>query len=126
MLINQFFIDFSYIVGPSDVDVTLEFKMDRTVRTLNDAWREWFDGFTGRPSVKAMEERYGTAWRKSPADTKFYNRRHFLIKFVQSKATQWNLNLTDTMKRIERAKEAANIKSLDALRKKIQANDFEC
>jgi len=100
--------------------------MDRTVKTLNDAWREWHIGFTGKPSVKYMEDKYGTLWRNSAAETKYYNRRHIIIKFIEDKAKIWNLPIPDVIKRIERAETAAGIKSLNNLREKIEDKTFQC
>jgi hypothetical protein len=33
------------------------------VFTVKDVWREWQEGFAGRPAVRELEEKWGSRWR---------------------------------------------------------------
>lgn len=35
------------------------------VYTVQDIWKEWNEGFAGRPPVKELEEKWGSRWRPS-------------------------------------------------------------
>ena len=34
-----------------------------TLYTVKDAWREWHEGFAGRPAIRELEEQWGSRWR---------------------------------------------------------------
>jgi len=33
------------------------------IYTVKDAWREWYEGFGGRPAIRELEEQWGSRWR---------------------------------------------------------------
>jgi hypothetical protein len=34
------------------------------IKTVEDCWKEMYEGLEGRPSLMSLEERYGSAWRR--------------------------------------------------------------
>jgi hypothetical protein len=34
------------------------------IKSVEDCWREMYEGLEGRPSLMSLEERYGSAWRR--------------------------------------------------------------
>jgi hypothetical protein len=34
-----------------------------TLYTVKDTWREWHEGFAGRPAIRELEEQWGSRWR---------------------------------------------------------------
>ncbi|ETN13391.1 hypothetical protein PPTG_22348 [Phytophthora nicotianae INRA-310] len=55
------------------------YNVSRSLKTVNRAWSR---GVYGGPAVRALEERYGSSWRNSPAENRFYFRRKRIIDKV--------------------------------------------
>jgi hypothetical protein len=66
-------------IGDAEVSGQLisQYKMSRNVEDINDLWREYEYGLDPplKPSVKRLEETYGTSWRNTDAEKKFFNKR---------------------------------------------------
>jgi hypothetical protein len=60
-----------------------EYKMSRGVCTVADAHREYAEGLFPRPSVKSLEEKYGSRWRKANTESQFYGRRLPLYRLIE-------------------------------------------
>lgn len=58
------------------------YSMERGLGTVQEAYREWYQGLEGRPSVIHMETTYGNAWRTRNTDVKFFQNRRRLIEEV--------------------------------------------
>jgi hypothetical protein len=56
--------------------------MSRTVDTVDQLWREWFEGFPPNPSVQSLELKYRAAWRQKDSEKTWYSRRKVIIKYI--------------------------------------------
>ncbi|KUF78719.1 Acyl-CoA synthetase family member 2 [Phytophthora nicotianae] len=59
------------------------YSMSRGVSTVRELWTEWHVGLSNRPSIESLEKKYGRKWRLSSKESKFYSRRHCVIKYVR-------------------------------------------
>ncbi|OWZ21000.1 hypothetical protein PHMEG_0004521 [Phytophthora megakarya] len=57
--------------------------MSRRVSTVRELWTEWHDGLANQPSIESLERSYGTKWRSSTSESKFFSRRLFVVKYVR-------------------------------------------
>ncbi len=58
------------------------YKLSRGVATIQDLWREWTEGLGGQLSVEALDERWGSRWRRG-AEFQFYSRRKVIIDEIK-------------------------------------------
>ncbi|KAF4045171.1 Transcriptional activator of glycolytic enzyme [Phytophthora infestans] len=58
------------------------YKLVRSIKTVQQVWQEWTTGIHGGPAVRDLEERYGSNWRNSPAEKRFFFRRKRIIDRV--------------------------------------------
>lgn len=61
-----------------------QFKFIRSPHSVKEIWQEYVEGVKGQPSVKEMDSRYHSAWRKDPAVSKRYSRRRVLCKAIEN------------------------------------------
>ena len=62
--------------APLDPDASPPaYLMSRSLTTVYDAWREWADGLGSNPSVHALEDAYGPAWRPLQKERQHFSRR---------------------------------------------------
>ena len=94
----------------------LNFRMSRQIRTVHDLWQEWFVGIGDKPAVIMLEQQYGTKWRSSAADMKFFSRRKIIVKYVQRLQEEHQVNAEAAVRiaDIERGRS-----SLDAFSKRL-------
>jgi hypothetical protein len=58
--------------------------MSRTVKTVERLWREWTVGLSGRPSVSALDSRWGSRWRSGrQSELQWYSLRLEVIKEIR-------------------------------------------
>lgn len=57
--------------------------MSRGVSTVRQLWTEWHEGIANQPSIESLERMYGTKWRSSTRESKFFSRRLYVIKYVR-------------------------------------------
>jgi hypothetical protein len=60
--------------------------MSRTIQTIPELWQEWTIGLHGQPSIKKLDELYGSRWRIGPgkaSERQFYSRRKTLITEIR-------------------------------------------
>jgi hypothetical protein len=97
------------------------YKMNRSISSVRDLWREWSDGIGGGPPVKALEETWGSKWRKETTERRFFNRRRIIIDEIgrimkdEAKTAEEAVSMLDG--RIRAPK-----KSLDWLQKQIRSS----
>ena len=60
-----------------------QYRMSRTIITVNDLWQEWTVGLGLSPSIQALEGTYGAKWRASQSEKVFFIRRKVIIQEVQ-------------------------------------------
>ncbi|OWY93979.1 hypothetical protein PHMEG_00036432 [Phytophthora megakarya] len=58
--------------------------MSRGVSTVRELWAEWHHGLTNQRPIQYLENTYGTQWRQSTKEAKFFSRRLCVIKYVRS------------------------------------------
>jgi hypothetical protein len=56
--------------------------MSRTVTTVDQLWREWFEGLAPNPSIQALELKYRALWRQKDSEKTWYSRRKVIIDYV--------------------------------------------
>ncbi|OWZ22012.1 Short-chain dehydrogenase [Phytophthora megakarya] len=50
--------------------------MNRKITSVRELWEEWHHGLMHQPSVEYLETKYGTKWRSSTKESKFFSRRY--------------------------------------------------
>ena len=100
----------------------VNYRMSRTIATVHDLWREWSLGIGSGPSVKALEDIWGTKWRNSDAERRFFNRRRIIIDEVNRMVKEESITVEEAI-RILDAKMKASNKSLDWLQKHISSKN---
>ncbi|CCK67832.1 Msn1p KNAG_0A01430 [Huiozyma naganishii CBS 8797] len=63
--------------------ISKEFQFIKSPHTVREVWLEYTEGVSGQPSLREMENRYQTSWRRDPAVTKHYARRKVLCKAIE-------------------------------------------
>jgi hypothetical protein len=66
-------------------DPPLTYCMSRTITSVQDLWREWYNGLAGFPSVQALEAAYGAKWRPKQSERMFFGRRKLIIDEVNNR-----------------------------------------
>ena len=59
------------------------YELSRTIRTVNDLWREWTVGLGSGPAVQTLEDSYGPLWRPSQRERVMYGRRKIIINEIR-------------------------------------------
>ena len=59
------------------------YTLARKLRTIKQIWQEYSVGINGQPSVKSLEEKYGTNWRNSDNEIKLYSYRNKIYRAIQ-------------------------------------------
>lgn len=79
-----------------------QYKMNRNLVTIIDLWREYDIGLSGSPSIKSLEEGFGTKWRKSRTESKFFSTRLIVYKEVQKISEDECISTEEAAKKLER------------------------
>jgi hypothetical protein len=79
------------------------YRMSRTVKTVDRLWHEWTIGFTGSPSIQALDRQWGCRWRAGRrSELQWYSLRQEIIRQIQriaqaqrigDEAAMWQVNL---------------------------------
>ncbi|OWY99819.1 hypothetical protein PHMEG_00029119 [Phytophthora megakarya] len=91
--------------------------MGRGGSSVKELWAEWHDGIANQPSIQHLENTYGTKWRQSSNEAKFYSRRLCVINYVHTLVSS---GLT-TDATLERADIERGRRSIDALSKYLRS-----
>jgi hypothetical protein len=77
-------------VGPAVVHLH-RMASSSVVNTIQMVYREWYEGWNGRPSISELlgENGQDFSWR-SKDDKKLYSRRHKIIREIQNLVDQGN------------------------------------
>ncbi|KAI8877738.1 hypothetical protein K501DRAFT_157865, partial [Backusella circina FSU 941] len=75
--------------------------LNRNIVIVIDVWREYDVGLTGCPAVKDLERNYGTKWKKSGLDSKYFRRRNELYNAIKKKAEDENISCDVAAERLE-------------------------
>lgn len=57
----------------SVVNAPTAYSMNRSLVSITDVWREYAVGLFEGPSVKRLEEQFGTSWRKDRKESRFFS-----------------------------------------------------
>ncbi|KAE8260648.1 hypothetical protein A4X13_0g227 [Tilletia indica] len=99
------------------------YQLSRSITTITDVWREWDEGLgVGHLSVKELDRMYGTRWRTSATERKFYSNRKRLWVAVEALATAKKLAPKAAAVELERRRKLLN-KSVDWIQKHMSALD---
>lgn len=79
-----------------------QYKMNRDLATIIDLWREYDVGLSGSPSIKSLEGGFGTKWRKSRTESKFFSTRLIVYKEVQKISENECISTEEAAKKLER------------------------
>lgn len=90
------------------------YTLNRDLCTVNQVWQEYEVGRPGCPSVKQLEEDYGTKWRRDPTQSRYYLRRKVLYDELERIAGEKRISLEDAAGVLEETRKR-NSKSLDTL-----------
>jgi len=62
----------------------LQYRMCRTVQTVEELWREWTVGLQGTPAIAALDSRWGSRWRAGrQSELQWYSLRLEVIKEIR-------------------------------------------
>ena len=78
------------------------YSMSRGIVSIPDLWREWYEGLCGNYSISELERRWGTQWRKSEKEKKFFNRRYAIIKEIERYAVERGISTQTAVEEAER------------------------
>lgn len=102
------------------------YRMSRAVKTVRALWQEWNIGLGGRPSVAALDLKWGSKWRAGRQnELQWYSLRLEVIKEIRriaqgqrisEEAAMWQVNLQQEQMRC----------SLDQLCKRLRAGRKAC
>jgi hypothetical protein len=86
-----------------DSAIPPQYRMSRAVKTVDRLWYEWTIGFTGSPSIQALDRKWGCRWRAGRrSELQWYSLRQEVIKEIQriaqaqrigDEAAMWQVNL---------------------------------
>lgn len=69
-----------------ETQVPINYKMSRQLITVKELWEEWENGLLGQPSISSLEVRFGSKWRNTAAEKKFFQRRKKIIDYIHMKS----------------------------------------
>jgi hypothetical protein len=98
-------------------DLPVQMGMGRGVVTVRKLWSEWNVGLVGKLPIREMEKKYGTRWRQTPGESKFFCRRKKIIDAIISRSSQRGGNIEESL---EFFTQAQGSKTLDWLSKNIR------
>jgi hypothetical protein len=64
------------------------YRLSRALRTVSDVWMEYDQGWQGGPAVRDLDSKFGTSWRSSEAERKYYSRRRVFYEAIQFLAAE--------------------------------------
>lgn len=131
------------VVGPSNPDAIAspsdnidedqqipEYEINNSLQTVEEMWEEWDQGLvngsneTRSPSIRYLEEKYGTAWRLTDRKRKRFSRRKLFIQRLQLISKNLDLCEVAAARKLENWRRSEDI-SLDRLQKTLQANPHQ-
>jgi hypothetical protein len=98
-------------------NIVPQYKMCRTLKTVQEVWKEYKHGINGHPSIESLDRSYRARWRGSEAERKYYSNRMNIIKFVKDKIKEYTAN---NRQMDENAAEIAALDYCEQQRKRMQ------
>jgi hypothetical protein len=82
--------------SPADmISAFPQYKMSQYLNSVEELWREFYDGLKGGPSIVSLEQDFGKKWCNSAADSKFFSKRKLIIEMVLSIAVKEAIRMLD-------------------------------
>lgn len=94
-----------------------QYVMSRSVRTVREAWTEWYSGLAGGPSVVSLDEKYGSRWRSAATERRWYCNRRFVINAIQHQIEQHRMTELEAINLFELKR---GTRSMDSLMKELK------
>ncbi|KAG2216141.1 hypothetical protein INT45_002562 [Circinella minor] len=101
-----------------------QYTLNRKFCTVTDVWREYDHGVVGNPSVRSLEDKYKTKWRKNSTESRFFSRRKIIYEEVKRIANDRHISFSDAAQVLEDTRRDLKI-SIDKLTKKISEQHKE-
>lgn len=107
-----------------------EYEVNNNLRTVKEMWEEWEQGLIcdssgiRSPSIRHLEEKYGTAWRTAERSRKRFSRRKLFIQRLQMVSRNLNLSEVLVAHKMENWRQSKGM-TLDKLQKTLQANPYQ-
>ena len=101
-----------------------QYTLNRKFCTVTDIWHEYDHGVAGNPSVRSLEEKYKTKWRKNSTESRFFSRRKIIYEEVKRIANDRHISFSDAAQALEDTRRDLKI-SIDKLTKKISEQHKE-
>ncbi|KAG2215396.1 hypothetical protein INT45_009470 [Circinella minor] len=101
-----------------------QYTLNRKFCTVTDVWREYDHGVAGNPSVRSLEDKYKTKWRKNSTESRFFSRRKIIYEEVKRIANDRHISFSDAAQVLEDTRRDLKI-SIDKLTKKISEQHKE-
>lgn len=86
-----------------------KYVMNRSIQTVTDIWREYEEGLPGQPSVKSLNEKFRSSWRRDAKENKFYSRRKEIYAAIEEIASTKDITCKQAAKKLEEKRTALNI-----------------
>lgn len=81
-----------------------QYQLSRNVRTVPEAWTEWSVGRADVPPVEELEERYSSAWRRTPGEKVYFCRRKVVIDEIK-RLVEEGRSVDEAVAELERIRE---------------------
>ncbi|KAK9380523.1 transcriptional activator of glycolytic enzymes-domain-containing protein [Kockiozyma suomiensis] len=95
--------------------VVPRYRMSREVTTVPELWQEWMHGLNGGPKVRELEEKYGTRWRSSSAERKFFCLRKVILDYIHRIGEIQGISREDAVLQVEAIRKQHGYTSLQRL-----------
>jgi hypothetical protein len=113
--------------GTDDIQRVPDYEVNNNLRTVKEMWEEWDQGLIcdnsgiRSPSIRYLEEEYGTAWRTAERTRKRFSRRKLFIQRLQLVFQKLSLSEVLVAHKMENWRQSKAM-TLDKLQKTLQAN----
>jgi hypothetical protein len=99
--------------------------MSRIVKTVDFLWREWTQGFQGRPSIRDLDRQWGAHWRSGcRKELQWYSLRLEIIREIERVARVRRISEDAAMWTLHHEQTRTG-SSLDQLCKRLRASRKE-
>ena len=96
-------------------DKDIDYRMNRSVNTVTELWKEWRDGLDGGPSVAQLKNKYRGKWPKSSGEQKFFSRRFAIVKKIREYMEAHRASPEDAVAYYEGVRGSASIDKLSKM-----------
>lgn len=94
-------------------------KLYRHHQKVESVWQEYEQGLCGLPPVEKLDSKYSAAWRKTPAERKYYSGKKVIYDMIKSTAITQKISHGEAVNKWEAKRQELKF-SIDALQKWIK------